>query len=414
MTINDFIMKLRLLFRGIDILELGDGYDITIYEKQFKVKKTEIETIIEKYNAFKLDEYATIYSSNYYETTVEYYGVLLRSDTYDIYDEGKKTKFEVSEISNEYLLLILEFINEDNIRTIRRNTLNLSSGFLKNKIREIENFMDLIKLIFRRVVTIKIKSDNKYNLSKFKELSDSLLFNITLNTGISFIKIKHFDEIFGKRLPVNRRREAKDIEPPQRKYISDLVYYYQMGISTHDPSLKFISFYHVLEYFFNKVYYEDLVQLIRNDITSPRFSAKQDSDINKLIKNIKKKIRTDSESNDIRNEKEALKLVLKKYVNIEKIKFEIEEDGLISLDYYINKTVPFAKGDKINFYDNSEDKIYVSMANRIYKTRNAVIHSKLDEEDRYIPFKHEIQLYKEIPLIQGISEEIIIATSEIL
>lgn len=86
---------------------------------------------------------------------------------------------------------------------------------------------------------------------------------------------------------------------------------------------------------------------------------------------------------------------------------------MISLSYYVGNTVHFAKGDKINFYDDSEDKIYDSMANRIYKTRNAVIHSKLDEEDRYIPFRHETELHKEIPLVQGIAEVIIIFTSEI-
>jgi hypothetical protein len=314
-----------------------------------------------------------------------------------------------------YIIVIFEnVINANNNEVIRRIPHYMNSSMLQSRLKECTEFMDVIRLYLKRFNTIKIRSDNRIQLSKFKELTDSLLFNISLNTGMSVVPIKYFEDIFGPKVLRNRRGGIQEVEPPQRVYISDLVYYYQMGISTFDPSLKFISFYHVIEYFFNHVFYEALVESVRNNITSPKFSAKRDSDINDLIKNIKNKLKTDSEKNDVRNEKEALKLTLKKFVDVQKLKQDIHDQKMISIDYYINNTVPFAKGDKINFEEESVDKILASVANRIYKTRNAVIHSKLDEEERYIPFKHESQLLKEIPLIQIISEEIIISTSKIL
>jgi hypothetical protein len=74
--------------------------------------------------------------------------------------------------------------------------------------------------------------------------------------------------------------------------------------------------------------------------------------------------------------------------------------------------VQFSQGSTINFKDDKS--VFGNIANRIYKTRNAVMHSKANETERYIPFEHENRLLKEIPLIQSLAEEIIMRTSEIL
>lgn len=56
------------------------------------------------------------------------------------------------------------------------------------------------------------------------------------------------------------------------------------------------------------------------------------------------------------------------------------------------------------------------MANRVYKTRNSLVHSKsnevkLNERGIYKPFKDSKALLKEIPLLKEISEEIIIKSA---
>lgn len=161
------------------------------------------------------------------------------------------------------------------------------------------------------------------------------------------------------------------------------------------------------------MFYEKIVTEIREELTSPRFSPRRDKDINKLVKFIKKKIRLDNEHELIKNESEALKFTLIKYVNVEKLLDGLNEMNSGIIDYYTNTNVSFSNGSKINF-SLEDEKIYKQISNRIYKTRNAVIHSKSDEKERYMPFKHEGQLLKEIPLLQIIAEEIIISTSEML
>ena len=414
MTIEIFIEKLKIMFNRIEIQEKEEEYLIEVRNKEFNIRKSDIRDMIGKYDKYKISEETILYNSNYYETIIDERGPILINDKYKFADEKNSVYYEIGELSDEYIIFIFEkFIKKENIELVRR-TLRSPTTMQRLKYDECSNFIDIIKFHVRRFDTIKIKSSNKIELSRFKELTDSLLFNISLNTGNSIIQIKYFKDILGSRVVMNKRCGIEEVEPPQRTYISDLLYYYQMGISTFDPSLKFISFYHVIEYFFNHVYYESLVESVRNSITNPKFSVRRDSDINQLIKDIKKKLKTDSEKNDIRNEKEALKLTLRKYVNIETLKKDINDKGVVSLEYYSNNIVPFAKGDKVNFGEENLDKILMSISNRIYKTRNAVIHSKLDEEERYIPFKHESQLLKEIPLIQTISEEIIISTSKVL
>lgn len=47
------------------------------------------------------------------------------------------------------------------------------------------------------------------------------------------------------------------------------------------------------------------------------------------------------------------------------------------------------------------------IVNRIYKVRNAIIHSKQGKGGIYRPFLHEAELSKEIPLIRCVAERVI-------
>ena len=83
-----------------------------------------------------------------------------------------------------------------------------------------------------------------------------------------------------------------------------------------------------------------------------------------------------------------------------------------SVNYYKTTAVPFAdKGNTIDF-DTEPEKVYAAIRNRIYATRNAIVHSKEGEKSKYEHFKHDKQLAKELPLIRAVAEEIIINSAE--
>lgn len=85
------------------------------------------------------------------------------------------------------------------------------------------------------------------------------------------------------------------------------------------------------------------------------------------------------------NEQQSLNYVLKKYLyDIEEFKGRFSQE---KIDYYQNFNVVFSKGDKINL-SNSGDKIVNSIGNRVYKTRNSLIHSKSSKKDEtYHPYE---------------------------
>lgn len=192
-----------------------------------------------------------------------------------------------------------------------------------------------------------------------------------------------------------------------------------MALSSNDPFIEFLCYYHVMEHFFDEVYKEDIIKNVQDYITSPKFSVKRKKDVVKLIENIQKKTLSSKQEYRV-NEEEALALTMKKYVpNLSELKESVDEIDSSLISYYKNHQVIFSKGDGIDLEDTSNEKVYKKIAARVYKTRNAIVHSKSNdlkskEKGIYIPFKDEKELAREIPLMKIIAELIIIGSSEII
>ena len=97
--------------------------------------------------------------------------------------------------------------------------------------------------------------------------------------------------------------------------------------------MEYISYYHVIEHFMDKIFHEDFVNQIRRKLTDPGFSYNRDKDIKQLIKVMGDRIKI--QKGEVRfDEKEALKLTLKKYLDIENLKTSISEFSEPLLEYY--------------------------------------------------------------------------------
>lgn len=166
-----------------------------------------------------------------------------------------------------------------------------------------------------------------------------------------------------------------------------------------------------MEYFYEESNKEGVVNNVKEILPDPGFSTKRKKDIMKLVDLINKK-RTES---TVGSELEALELTLIKYIDIEKITEKLNEIDEGIIEYYKNNTVNFSNGDAIDLIGDKKH-IFKKLANRVYKTRNSLVHSKLNEvrlNERgiYKPFKYSKALLKEIPLLKVISEEIIIKSA---
>ncbi|WP_128423182.1 hypothetical protein [Frankia sp. EI5c] len=173
-----------------------------------------------------------------------------------------------------------------------------------------------------------------------------------------------------------------------------------------------MSYYHIAEHFFEQIYSEDVVRQVRKKIQAPGFSSNRERDISQLVKLVSKLTREQREDAAPMNEQRALELVLTKYVNISDLMDAVGSLDRNSIHHYKNNKVDFSDGDVVPFDGTEESRVVTLLARRIYKTRNAIVHSKNNELPRYRPFYHAKSLHKEIPLLRSIAEAILVGSAQ--
>lgn len=152
--------------------------------------------------------------------------------------------------------------------------------------------------------------------------------------------------------------------------------------------------------------------VIASFITRPSFSPYRYEDIHNFYNVIKKKMR-DQRDDGVWNERNGLLLCLKRYIpDLSTLKASIVRIDSSAIDYYRTTSVPFTDDGKLIDFEDESERVYSSIRDRIYATRNAVVHSKYGERLRYEPFKHDKHLGKEIPLMRAVAEEIIISSAD--
>jgi len=317
--------------------------------------------------------------------------------------------------SDLFLIYILHEIKKADPKLLRMSYMEHVLHRLASDESETD-FLKILKMILPRFLTAKISSTKKRLNSDYEDLGNAFLFQLSYNLTISIIHVRYLEEFIksGRITKLNRAKKADEIEPPKRKYLPDLVLHYQMALSTDSPTLKYLAFYHIMEHFFEEVYNKEIIHSIRDELTKPAFSYNREKDVNKLVTFIKRKLKERTDQYDF-NEKEALKLTLKKYViSFDNIRDELNRYDKNLVNYYKKTQVSFSEGDTVDLNSADLADIQIKLASRIYKTRNSIVHSKKSDKLKYIPFNHDKDLLTEIPLLQFLSEEIIISSSSLI
>ncbi|CAI3928411.1 unnamed protein product [Commensalibacter communis] len=106
------------------------------------------------------------------------------------------------------------------------------------------------------------------------------------------------------------------------------------------------------------------------------------------------------------NELESLKLVLKKFIDRDELQKRLSSE---QIEYFLKNKISFSHAPTVSFKDT--EGFYHHLAQRIYRTRNALVHSKEGNVERYKPYQDSQELSKEIPLIKLVAEQVIIYSS---
>lgn len=417
MDIVSFKEILRSIFVHCEIIEIDENKELFKYRSlEFEIEKERIERVISNLSELKQKDNTVLYSNTSYETLVRFESgrmpLVRMMEKVKIDDPQNKIHYEVGKASDEYLLFLLINLSENGLlRNFRR--LFHFRAILPGREADTNDLFDFLRGAFRLIYTLRITSEEKKGIIEFEQFNNSYLFHIAYNFDSSIVEMRLLEEVVSTDRLESTRRNSDEIDPPKRKYIPDLVYHYQMAVSTESPYLQFISYYHIIEHFFEKVYNEELIKTLQKEISNPSFSIKRDNDVKKVIKIITKKIQSRKEEYSI-NEKEALELTLLKFIDKDVLRDKLQEYDSTLLEYYRDNEVIFSGGSQVDFESDQQKDIFKRLSSRIYSTRNSIVHSKDNDKLKYTPFKHDKYLIKEIPLLRFISEEIIISNSQLL
>lgn len=416
---DEFIDKVKFILKrfnrefNIDYSE--DSISYIVGEKSFKFSKSDYNNISDDAMKSDLSQF-TVSNNNSYEVIIYQTNKMARRllpykfeeriISTNIKDSMNNIEYKFQEISD---LMVWNIIKEIDLESLKRSFMIFPPRLPKD---EGENLFNLLRVCFRNPYSLIVSYKKDIDKSKLNDYINSFLFNFCYNYGYSFRIMNSLDELLNIRYRnKNSFYKSEELDAPRLLYKQDLTEQYHMAVSSEDPFVQFIGFYHIMEYFYEEIYKEGVVNNVKEILLDPGFSTKRKKDIMKLVDLINKK-RTES---TVGSELEALELTLIKYIDIEKITEKLNEIDEDIIEYYKRNTVNFSNGDAIDLIGDKKH-IFKKLANRVYKTRNSLVHSKsnevrLNERGIYKPFKDSKALLKEIPLLKVISEEIIIKSA---
>ena len=384
------------------------------------IQNSELRELYDRVNALS-NENMELFSKNSYELAIDLDYPMLRREQYPIISEDTTNgiKYTLGFPSIEYCAFLLMSIAD-----VRNNPTGQRVPFLMPFNRSLDNLRrfvydeqplnlhTLLPLMIREL-SLKIEASSAIEIATFRKYKTSFFFQFMYRSSFALVEIPNIDEMFHLTRASRGRIDYEQLNtPPLREYLDDVVDYYKMALSTPDPYTKFISFYHIMEYFYDEVFRKKMIADIKERITNPGFSYKDDEKIYEIALFVKHRLKMNDESGQ-GNELETLKFVLNEFVPIDELKNRIFEIDSMSVDYYQSNRVAFCNAPAIPWID--VQGVYTLISKRIYFVRNSLVHSKSGKNrERYKPYKDEAQLQKEIPLVLAIAELIIINSSSIL
>jgi hypothetical protein len=384
----------------------------------FVLEKASLEEVESQLASFGIHEETALYSDNQYEIIVREESSIpvrqLRDNKIQVTNEEAGLNYELSAASDSYIIWLLnEMRRKLSPRDFRMGFFHTPR--LDRALQEEGGLtlFDYIRLTSFRLMTLKISSDKRTSPAQFSKLTHSFLFHVGYNLDVALVPQRLLEEI-ARRGRINRMRRSRteELDPPRRSYTEDLVQHYLLAVSTDNPVIEYLSYYHVLEHFFESVFNDDLIESVRSSITDPGFSYKRKKDIGQLINSIKRALQIRSETITF-SEVEALRLCIVKFVDLNELKQKLNEYDDTLIDFYRSNKVDFSSGVEVDFDSAEVEQVYKSLTKRIYSTRNALVHSKDGEKSKYTPFKDDRSLVKEVPLMRFISEMVILEESTV-
>lgn len=401
---------IKHLLRSLEVsVSQTDGGD-------FIVNYNDIELIlhrkdVEEYLKTKPDIECLVHPSlfypGYYEHAVEVqgsFGMMIVPDfVVDLTDRTQNRRVILSPPSPMFILTQLD---SDEIPATLRRSAHFGSRRLMSKYYvgdEADRKSITFDSLFSRILTIKVStsSDDPWfrKHGRLRTIAEAALFHIAYSRGLGFSLSLSWERV-SHRLGF---RNDSEIQFPTRTYNHELLAYYHLAFGSNSLMLAYLALYKILEFLFTSSSEKVLHQKITERLVQPDFSHTKANKLRDLVRVVKQ--------HDTRlDERRLLRIVLEHYFDIEEVRNWILDFDNNNNRYLTTDREVFAEIQRV---DTSNENLFASIANRIYHIRNALVHHKEGEVARFIPFSgQESVLYREIPLLLYLAEQVIIKTGK--
>ncbi|WP_313571071.1 hypothetical protein [Comamonas terrigena] len=267
------------------------------------------------------------------------------------------------------------------------------------------NFLRSAQMLFRAPVTATYKSNARRIPANLNSIALERIRSCLAKLAIE----RHACYEVVKKKPIRSVYKLDNVQEsdwlmPRASYEPTLVNYYKVARSSPFASQSFLSYYHILEYYFLRVAEDSLHHQLRTQINRTDFKVNTDG-LDKVISLVRKH----GSNND---ETDMLRKVLQRFVS---------EDSFIE---YINKletdigTKIYSKrrqvlGEQIEI-SLKEGHAISNAANAIKHIRNAIVHSsdRYKRDECHIPLtESEITIGEYVPLVKYFAEQVIYGTA---
>lgn len=334
-----------------------------------------------------------------------------RGEPFVLLDEGAGLRYELGPPSPALMCwILLDIQRKSSSQQFRRRIRPLPSSIRQP---ERDPWDALASMFSSRFSSLRITSNKPLTAEKFGNYTYAALFHFAYNLDIAMNTVSEATELFPERVRRGVRSEPEHLESPRRIYHQDLVQRYIIAVASEDLVSKFLGYYHVAEHHFELLWHQHVVDQVRDKVTAPGFSLRRDQDMLNLAKSVSNLMRERQNETSSFDEKKALVLTLKAFVETERLKATLVAMDPGLLPYYADTKVLFSDGDKVDLR-TSDDQALPALARRIYNTRNSVVHAKKGERNRFRPGLDDEALARELPLMRAVAEEILVSTSQLL
>lgn len=249
-------------------------------------------------------------------------------------------------------------------------------------------FINHIYANHERYLSIQLFDVENKTMEQINALVNEILLQVSMEYDMDF-RIFEVDPIF-KQIGEST---VRNMQFTSRGYEQIPVLYFNNAINSSDERLAYLSYYQVIEYFFVRTqnYY------FLDELSKVNLQSINHNELRKVLNGYKK----------ISNEREALRLVLLKAINVIKFKSWISANTEYEQIY--------CNSHELKIDITKEDKKVISqLVERVYSYRCSIAHAKGDVEEYIaIPLLSNQRISKEIPLLKYLAFEVIANCSEV-